>query len=325
MNLATPAAPLLALTLLASAPGANAQPRTLDCEAVPHRVQMEVTSTPAVLRLCLAPGGEATLAFDTPLCKEPVSVTHGERLRDLGLGRFRVDLEAAEDLQPGEEISLIVCFADGLEPTTLTVVAVGHEARTTRRVEILRQPRSLASILHESAEHAARARQCEQDRQRLLAERTRPGGLSGLYAAGLISNATGVAGLELMDQVLSAERNRLGLVGMSAYSAEGRLALEVCLKNEGAESWIATGALLRDEAKKELQSLPFWRPVIFEPGTRWHCLLAEFVSMPVHPLQRYQLVLLDATRRSPLRFSQITFPYRAPAGASGPAESAQGR
>jgi uncharacterized protein (TIGR02268 family) len=302
------AAPLLALTLLASAPGASARPLTLDCEAVPHRVQLEVTATPPVLRLCLAPGGEATLAFDTPLCKEPVSVTQAERLRDMGLGRFRVDLEAAEDLRPGEEISLTVCFADGQEPTTLTVVAVGHEARTTRRVEVFRQPRTLASILRESAEHEARASQCEQEKQHLLAERTSPGGLSGLYAEGLISNARGVAGLELMHQVLSAERNKLSLVGMSAYSAEGRLALEVCLRNEGAQPWTATGAVLRDEAKQELESHPIWRPMPFEPGIQWQCLLVEFIATQVDSRQRYQLVLLDSTRQSPLRFSHITFP-----------------
>jgi uncharacterized protein (TIGR02268 family) len=309
--LSAPAVSLLALMLLANA-GATGQPLTLDCEAVPRRVQMKVTSAPLVLRLCLAPGGESTLVFDTPLCQQPVLVTRRERLRDIATGQFRVELEASEDLQPGEELSVTVCFADGQEPTHLTVVAIGHEAHTTPRVEVFRQPRSLASILREAEESTARASQCEQEKKRLLAERTSPGGLSGLHAAGLISDARGVTGLILTYQVLRAGSNRLKLPKMNAYSAEGRLGLEVCLKNEGAQPWTVTGAVLRDEMKQELESLPIWQPLVFEPGGKARCLLVEFAATQVDSRQHHQLVLLDETRQSPLRFSNITFPDRGP-------------
>ncbi|WNG35368.1 DUF2381 family protein [Archangium violaceum] len=56
---------------------------------------------------------------------------------------------------------------------------MGQAAKGTRRVEVFREPRPAGALKREAAEARAEARQCQEDKARLLAERKEPGGLMG--------------------------------------------------------------------------------------------------------------------------------------------------
>ncbi|MFY0577570.1 hypothetical protein ACN28S_27525 [Cystobacter fuscus] len=56
---------------------------------------------------------------------------------------------------------------------------MGHAAKGTRKVEVFRQPRPPDVLKKERDEAQAEARQCQEDKARLLAEREEPGGLMG--------------------------------------------------------------------------------------------------------------------------------------------------
>ncbi len=67
---------------------------------------------------------------------------------------------------------------------------MGHAAKGTRRVEVFRQPRPSDVLKKEPDEAQTEARQCQEDKARLLAEREAPGGLMGaawLEGAGVVA------------------------------------------------------------------------------------------------------------------------------------------
>ena len=70
-------------------------------------------------------------------------------------------------------------FADGAAPASASFWLVGHAAKGTRRAYVFRQQRPPDVLKKERGEAQAEARQCQEDKTRLLAERQEPGGLMG--------------------------------------------------------------------------------------------------------------------------------------------------
>jgi len=113
---------------------------------------------------------------------------------------------------------------------------------------VFRQPRPPDVLKKERDEAQAEARQCHEDKARLLAEREVPGGLMG---AAWLEGAGVVASKDLGLWLKERPTNALGLGDAWSYSYtrkdESRLAsvaVRLRLLNPGAEPWTLAGAAL---------------------------------------------------------------------------------
>jgi uncharacterized protein (TIGR02268 family) len=160
------------------------------------------------------------------------------------------------DYLPGERVRVTVRFADGAVPATASFSLAGHASRGTRRVEVFRQPRPPDVLKKERDEAQAEARQCQEDKARLLAEREEPGGLMGaVWLEGAGSVAFKPLGLPT-----EPPANALGLKLAQSYSYTptgeshpASVAVRLLLKNPGAEPWMLAGAALVDSAGEEVE------------------------------------------------------------------------
>ncbi|OJH34465.1 hypothetical protein BON30_43900 [Cystobacter ferrugineus] len=154
-------------------------------------------------------------------------------------------------------------FADGAAPASATFWLVGHAAMGARRVEVFRQPRPADVLKKERDEAQAEARQCQEDKARLLAERKEPGGLMG---AAWLEREKPVASDNIFQGLKPHPANALQTEKAQSYSHPGSIAMRLQLLTPGAESWTAAGAELKDSAGVEVE-LSAWQESVIAPGT----------------------------------------------------------
>jgi uncharacterized protein (TIGR02268 family) len=195
------------------------------------------------------------------------------RLADWAQGKEGLSLLVIPkgDYLPGERVRVTVRFADGAAPTSATFWLVGHAARGARRVEVFRQPRPADALKRERDEAQAEARQCQEDKARLLAERKEPGGLMG--AAWLEREGKEVVSKEIWQLLKHHPANALGTKEARSYSQRkskthpGGMAVRLKLLNPGAEPWTAAGAVLKDATGAEVE-LSAWQESAIAPGSK---------------------------------------------------------
>ncbi|HLM43548.1 MAG TPA: DUF2381 family protein, partial [Myxococcaceae bacterium] len=144
------------------------------------------------------------------------------------------------DFLPGERVKVTVRFADGAAPASATFWLVGHAARGAQRVEVFRQPRPADVLQREKDEAQAEARQCQEDKARLLAERQEPGGLMG---AAWLARKGEVEFKEIWGDLKQHSADALRAKKAKSYSQPkgethpGSMAIRLRLANPGAEPW----------------------------------------------------------------------------------------
>jgi uncharacterized protein (TIGR02268 family) len=160
------------------------------------------------------------------------------------------------DYLAGERVKVTVRFADGAAPSSASFWLVGHASKGTRRVEVFRKPRPPDVLKKERDEAQAEARQCQEDKARLLAEREEPGGLMG--AAWL--EGAGVVAFKQLFFLTEQPANalRLDKAGSYSYTRTGEthpasVAVRLSLSNPGAEPWTLAGATLVGKAGEEVE------------------------------------------------------------------------
>jgi uncharacterized protein (TIGR02268 family) len=172
------------------------------------------------------------------------------------------------DFLPGERVKVTVRFADGAAPASATFWLVGHAARGARRVEVFRQPRPADVLKREKDEAQAEARQCQEDKARLLAERKEPGGLMG---AAWLERKGDVESKGIWEELKPHPANALRTEKAKSYSQPngethpGSMAIRLRLANPGAESWTVAGAVLKDTTGAEVE-LSAWQASAIAPG-----------------------------------------------------------
>jgi uncharacterized protein (TIGR02268 family) len=117
-------------------------------------------------------------------------------------------------------------------------------------------------LKNERDEAQAEARQCQEDKARLLAERQEPGGLMG---AAWLERAGALASKTLFGSVREQPGNALGLEATTSrsYTLSDKtrpvsVAARLSLKNPGAEPWTLAGAALVDKAGEQVD-LATWQ------------------------------------------------------------------
>ncbi|MCY1081795.1 DUF2381 family protein [Archangium lansingense] len=253
----SPSAVLLA-ALLAGAAQAAEPPPVPPCVST-ARFDLAMGSPEGAPDVCASADETTTFVFDSRVAVGAVEFQPGERLAHWALGHDGLSLYATPktDYLPGERVKVTVRFADGAAPASASFWLVGHASRGTRRVEVFRQPRPPDVLKKERDEAQAEARQCQEDKARLLAERQEPGGLMG---AAWLERAGTLTSQPLFGSVREQPGNALGLEATKSFSYtlsdETRpvsVAARLALKNPGAEPWTLAGAALVDKAGEEVE------------------------------------------------------------------------
>jgi uncharacterized protein (TIGR02268 family) len=167
--------------------------------------------------VCASADETTTFVFDSRVAVGAVEFQPVGRLADWALGQEGLSLHVIPkgDYLPGERVKVTVRFADGAAPESASFLLVGHAAKGTRRAYVFRQPRPPDVCEKERDEAQAEARQCQEDKARLLAERQEPGGLMGVA---WLEGAGVVASNKIRSQVRERPANALGLEVAWSYS-----------------------------------------------------------------------------------------------------------
>ena len=257
MLLPSPGAVLVA-ALLAGAAQAAEPPPVPRCAAT-ARFDLAAGAPEGAPEVCVSADEPTTFVFDSRLAEGAVEFQPEGRLADWAPGKEGLSLTVIPkgDYLPWERIKVTVRFADGAAPATASFWLVGHAARGTRRVEVFRKPRPPDVCEKERDEAQAEARQCQEDKARLLAERGEPGGLMGavwLEGAGVVSSDN------ILLKVRKQPANALGLDEAWSYSYTptgethpASVAVRLSLTNPGAEPWTLAGAALVDSAGEQVE------------------------------------------------------------------------
>jgi len=261
---------LLALAFLAGAAQA-AEPSAVPRCAATSRIDLTADATGQASEVCVRPDETTTFVFDASITAGAVEFQPEGRLADWAPGKEGLSLHVIPraDYLPGERVRVTVRFADGAAPASATFWLVGHAAKGTRRVGVFRQPRPADVLQREKDEAQAEARQCQEDKARLLAERKEPGGLMG--AAWLEREEKDVESTYILQGLKQHPANALRTKGAKSYSQPkgkthpGSMAVRLRLANPGAEPWTAAGAVLKDSTGAEVE-LSAWQALPIAPG-----------------------------------------------------------
>ena len=260
---------LLALALLAGAAQAAEAPPVPLCAAT-SRIDVAADATGQASEVCVSPDETTTFVFDSRLAAGTVEVHPEGRLADWVPGKEGLTLHVIPrgDFLPGERVKVTVRFADGAAPASATFWLVGHAARRAQRVEVFRQSRPADVLKKEKDEAQAEARQCQEDKARLLAEREEPGGLMG---TAWLERKGEVKSKEIWDDLKQHPANALQAENAKSYSQRkgeahaGSMAVRLQLLNPGDEPWTAAGAVLKDTTGAEVE-LSAWQASAIAPG-----------------------------------------------------------
>jgi uncharacterized protein (TIGR02268 family) len=221
--------------------------------------------------VCISPDETTTFVIDSRLSAGAVEFQPEGRLADSAQGKEGLTLHVIPkgDFLPGERVRVTVRFADGAAPASATFWLVGQAAKVTRRVEVFREPRPAGALKREAAEARAEARQCQEDKARLLAERKEPGGLMG---AAWLERENPVASGFITHNLKQHPANALRTEAARSYSQPkgethpGSVAVSLQFLNPGAEPWTAAGAMLKDSTGAEVE-LSAWQESAIAPDS----------------------------------------------------------
>ena len=170
-------------------------------------------------------------------------------------------------------------------------------------MEVFRHSRPADELKREAAEARAEARQCQEDKARLLAERTEPGGLMG---AAWLERTRAVQSKNILGDLRQYLGNALELAMAKSYSHPGSVAVRLKLLNPRAEPWTAARAVLKDSTGAEVGLSP-WQEAAIPPGAPGFVVVgaereAGQLACP------YTLKLWEAEGPRTVTLGNVTFP-----------------
>jgi len=260
---------VLAIALLAGA-AKVAESAPLSRCAATARFDLAAESPEGAPDVCVSADEPTTFVFDSRVGVGAVEFQPEGRLADWAQGKEGLSLHVIPkgNYLPGERVRVTVRFADDTVPASASFWLVGHALKGTRRVEVFRQPRPPDVLKKERDEAQAEARQCQEDKARLLAEREEP---SRLMGAAWLERAGSIESKKL-GALRDHPANALWLVEAWSYSYTlagmahpASVAVWLKLKNPGAEPWKVAGAALVDSIGEEV-ALAAWQVVPIPQG-----------------------------------------------------------
>ncbi|QRN97236.1 DUF2381 family protein [Archangium violaceum] len=266
-------AALVGWALLAVPTNAAAQSPLPVCEMGTRHLELTADASGKQGEVCIHPEVSTTFVFDSRVAR--VQLAGPERFRVVDGGTASLTLIPSEALTDGERVPVTVYFQDGAAPASATFWLVVHPFQAERLVEVLRQPRTLASYRQGEQQARAEARQCREEKARVQAECAGQMGLTGLIAHELMGEG-GVASKDIGDAVTARPGNTLQFLSARSYRSPtertergqkvARLAVKVEVENTGTRAWTPAGAVLAGSNHVELRPLSIWPLETIPPG-----------------------------------------------------------
>jgi uncharacterized protein (TIGR02268 family) len=307
MSISFPTA-LLALSLLFSAsPEAAVMPDRLDCAAARLLIRLEALSTTSAPEVCISRGLATTLFFDAPLISDSVELQGAGHFAPLDPGRSTVALLLQEELEPGTRLKVTVHFVDGAAPSRASFVLVVHPSRAIRQVMVSRQIGAVEFCEQQVQQARLEEQQCQDELARVRAKQGTQGGLRGLLAEGLMVVDRGVKAGDVSQTAIGRSRYQLRMASAHAYQAEGRVALDVWLLNEGTQNWSMAEVTLTGPQGEVLELLSVWeQESLLGKGQKGRMVVEALTESPVQGL--YTLTLLGQDGVRAFILERVVFP-----------------
>ncbi|ATB29983.1 DUF2381 family protein [Melittangium boletus] len=298
---------------------APAQPRSLDCAASPHRLELSPESPAEVKPVCINPDQPTTFLFDSPLVPESAEIQGRERFTDVAMGTRSVTLLPSKDLQPGERFTMVVRFADGAAPANASFSLVGHPAFGARKVEVFRHKRTVEEYQREIQEEREKSRQFAKELEQLRMQNG-PGGLTGLIASGLMkldSKENGVV-TRTLDIATKTPRETIhaekGISYRSSTTREHegrevvRIAVAMVLRNPDPQPWSSAGAALERKGQEPRPARVFWQASPIAPDSGTGLFVVEWELTAGEAQGAFTVKAWDESGHRLILLNGVTFP-----------------
>jgi len=292
---------LLALAFFVGTAEAAEQPRA-ECSAAPR---IDLTAEPAELvpGVCVNPGAPTTLVFGAPLPSGAV-VLSDNRFVDFAQGGAFVTIYPKQSFLIGERVKMTVRFGDEAAPEEAAFWLVGHTEQGARSVEVFRAARSADTLKREAAEARAEASQCQQEKARLLAERTEPGRLMG---AAWLERAGEIHSKDIFNDLVQHPNKALTVEAAKSYSHLDSVAVRLKLFNFGTEPWKMERATLNDSTGANVELSPLQEVVVFPDALGFVVVGTEKAQGNIKCPCNLEL---RGARHSPIvTLSNVSFPF----------------
>jgi uncharacterized protein (TIGR02268 family) len=260
--------------------------------------------------VCISPGQTTVFSFDADLVLESLTVDGREHFVKVEPGSSMFKLVPSEQVPLGTELRVMVRFADGAAPSSASFVLVAHAGQAASLVEVHRQKRTAESYQQELKVKEEEARQLREENARLRADKTAPGGLTGLLASGAMGK-DGVASRDLTDSLTKPPANPLWVGMVTGYRSTGRVALELWLWNsEDTPAWTVEGATLALEGQRGggLKVLRVWQEAPILSTQDKGRVVVETEFPPDSARGPYTLKLWEAGGTRSVTLGGVTFP-----------------
>ena len=306
--LASSPAVLLVLALLLGAT-VTAQPRAIPCEAGTRRIELKTEPSVEVPELCISPGLSTTILFyGAELLPSGVTVDGRERFTMVEISNTVLRLEPSERVVPGERLRLTVRFRDGAAPASTAFWLVVYAGQVEPPVEVYREKRTVESYQQQVQEKDTQLRQCQEDNERLLAEKESPGGLTGLLATGLMGEQ-GVTPKELSKSVVQHPRNAVRVLRVFSYRSTSRVAVELRLEaTRGMKPWRAVRAELVGPGRRALRVNPPWQREPLRREAEDRRVVIEVEATEAETRGSFTLKLWDVDGARTIILTGVVFP-----------------
>ncbi len=268
------AALLSSLVLLAAPAAASGQSPLPHCESGTRHLELSADTPRTTYEVCIRPGLSSSFLFNVKLAR--VELPGRERFRVIE-DETGFTLTPTRALKDGERVPVTVHFHDGAAPASVTLLLVVHPAQAERQVEVMLQPRTLASYREGELRALEEIQQCHQEKARLQTECAGQVGLRGLFAQGLLGEE-GIPSKNIQKSLSARPGNTLATSEARTYRAdterrEGgsrmvRLAVVQELHNNGRTPWTPAGAVLVGPRGEEWKALGVWSSKRIAPGKK---------------------------------------------------------
>ncbi|WP_257461795.1 DUF2381 family protein [Archangium lipolyticum] len=297
---------LLAVALIAMTADVPEHPQPPSCESGDLRVQLDADADRNTRALCISPELSTNIFFDANVAR--VELEGRERFRRVLEAADALTLVASEAMREVPPLRVTVYFRDGSAPTSASFLLVVHPALAARQVEVIRHTRPVAFYQREAWDTLVRLQRCEEEKDRTLTERERPGGLLGLRLADHMDETIGVQTQDITAFIKRKPGNVLNVRQSWTYLSKRRVAVEMELTNPGTKPWTPEGAVLRGARGEQLTPLPLWRPEPILPGQTVKVMVeVEVEATKTQVAGAYTLTLWGTDRRSVV-LENVTFP-----------------
>ncbi len=265
---------LLSFVLLASPATVNEHLPLPHCESATRHLELTADTPRTTYEVCIRPGLSSSFLFNVKLAR--VELPGRERFRVIE-DETGFTLTPTRALKDGERVRVTVHFQEGAAPASVTFLLAVHPAEAERQVEVLLQPRTVASYREGEQRALEEVQRCHQEKARLQTECAGQVGLQGLFSQGLLGKE-GVPSKDLREGRSARPGNTLTTTRARSYRADTertkgghrvvRLAVVQELHNNGKTPWTPAGAVLVGPQGEEWKALGVWPLKPIAPGKK---------------------------------------------------------